>query len=38
MVDPRHDARLYFMTPGATAAIDSRMDFNAFYRPRRLAL
>ena len=38
LVDPRHDARLYFMTPGATAAIDSRMDFNAFYRPRRLAL
>jgi len=38
MVAPRHDARLYFMTPGATAAIDSRMAFRAFYRPRRLAL
>ena len=38
MVDPRHDARIYFMSPGNTAGIDVWVDMHAYYRPRRLAL
>ncbi len=38
MVDPRHDARIYFMSTGSTAPININVDLIATYRPRRLAL
>ena len=39
MVDPRHDARLYYLaTGGGTARIGYWGELFAYYRPRRLAL
>jgi hypothetical protein len=37
-IDPQHDARLYFISPGDTALNDKYTIMQAWYRPRRLAL
>jgi hypothetical protein len=38
LVDPREDARIYFVSPGSTAQVIDSVSMKAWYRPRRLAI